>query len=552
METVRTLDWAFGEIEGTRPRFGTVPRPLSWEASRSLALLGQLIGGVRPPLSGPELHRLAMALLSDLPLPDEELLSRLRDRGLGLSLPPGGMDRARRKADAAIDRGLWIATFASAPVFGNETFECPQFLWGRGILPGNGPRAAFFNSRKSRSLPPQTPWVRFLRESLHRLAGSDLGLAASVGTLTHDLVAAFAVSRNVPLLLVLPLAADGPADPGGVGLPRQGLSPRVTLSCLPHTRLCPGAVRMQCRDRLLGLLADVHVLLEIRGGGTLERTLENQQRRDPRPQLVMLPTPPGSHNEGNARFLREFPGWSVPVRPGSPAKGTPCSRSSRAREPSSRQPRGSGLVDWSRYLYHYTRSCPGPWPGQSSADYLLSILEDDPLCGHTALDTLLRILAEGRIRSSSRLIRGKDPVVSWTPIPPGQLESVRRWNPALIRWTFEPYGIAVSRRRLRRAGAVPTLYGPEEMIARLPEAQRWRFQLHAPPRRQWKQEKEWRLRGDLDLTGLSPEEFFVFVTREEEAGRIREVADRSSRVVVPDPEGNPGLPLTTLPKPGSA
>jgi len=90
------------------------------------------------------------------------------------------------------------------------------------------------------------------------------------------------------------------------------------------------------------------------------------------------------------------------------------------------------------------------------------------------------------------------------------------------------------------------------MIARLPEAQRWRFQLHAPPRRQWKQEKEWRLRGDLDLTGLSPEEFFVFVTREEEAGRIREVADRSSRVVVPDPEGNPGLPLTTLPKPGSA
>ena len=33
-------------------------------------------------------------------------------------------------------------------------------------------------------------------------------------------------------------------------------------------------------------------------------------------------------------------------------------------------------IKWEDYLYHYTRSCPGPWPGQSYRLYLESLFDE--------------------------------------------------------------------------------------------------------------------------------------------------------------------------------
>jgi hypothetical protein len=162
-----------------------------------------------------------------------------------------------------------------------------------------------------------------------------------------------------------------------------------------------------------------------------------------------------------------------------------------------------------RYLYHYTRPCPGPWPGQSYRNYLDSLLEGERACGHNALDTLERILGESRIRGSRRLVRGVDAVVSWTSRPPRDLTELRRWNRGLMRWTFEPYGIAVLRRELRQLGAKPAVYGSARLYQELSPEERYRFQLRGSKGMSWKLEREWRLLGDLALH--EDMDAFVFV-----------------------------------------
>ena len=88
---------------------------------------------------------------------------------------------------------------------------------------------------------------------------------------------------------------------------------------------------------------------------------------------------------------------------------------------------------------------------------------------------------------------------------------MRRWNPALIRWTFEPYGLAVRRKVLRKLGAKPAVYGASTVYEKLRPEERFRFQLHEPPRCSWKIEREWRQPYDLELTEIGLEDAFAFV-----------------------------------------
>jgi hypothetical protein len=175
---------------------------------------------------------------------------------------------------------------------------------------------------------------------------------------------------------------------------------------------------------------------------------------------------------------------------------------------------------WKRFLYHYTRACPGPWPDQHYRDYLLRLLTGDPLSGHTALDTLIHIILEGRLRASSKLIRGSHQTLSLTSLPPPELEKIRQWNPALIRWTFEPYGMALSREILKSLGARPTIYAGERAYQRIKSRDRFRFQRHEPPGCSWKHEREWRLPKDFDLDQVAPEEGFLFVDTRADAEAI--------------------------------
>ncbi|MDI6794750.1 MAG: hypothetical protein QME81_18100 [bacterium] len=114
------------------------------------------------------------------------------------------------------------------------------------------------------------------------------------------------------------------------------------------------------------------------------------------------------------------------------------------------------------------------------------------------------------------------PVVSFSACLPTHLADIRKWNPALIRWTFEPYAVAIRKATLEEMGALPVIYGSEAKFQKLSEIERFRFQLHAPPKTDWSPEKEWRIIEDIDLSHISPEDIIPVVSTEEEALSIQE------------------------------
>ena len=171
-------------------------------------------------------------------------------------------------------------------------------------------------------------------------------------------------------------------------------------------------------------------------------------------------------------------------------------------------------LDDGEFLVHFTRSCPGPWPGQNLFEYLRSLDEKDVHSGHSAFDTLMRILSEKTIRGGSRATRGPGRVVSFTGCSLQEMRALLRWNRSLIRWNFEPYGIAVSKELLQEMGARPVIYAPAEEYDGLPEAERYRFQLHNPPRTDWSGEREWRIQGDLNLRAVPAGKMAIVIPKE--------------------------------------
>ena len=110
---------------------------------------------------------------------------------------------------------------------------------------------------------------------------------------------------------------------------------------------------------------------------------------------------------------------------------------------------------------------------------------------------------------------------------------MRKWNRALVRWTVEPYGVAVRRDILRSFGAKPAVYGSEQVYSRLAGSERYCFQLsRASMSASWRHEREWRLRGDLALGKLKRDQGFVFVQTEEEKAKLCSHVEPGLSIVV--------------------
>jgi hypothetical protein len=373
--------------------------------------------------------------------------------------------------------------------------------------------------------------MQALRTTLTEVASLSGTFASSEGTLTYNLVSAFAMAGSLPLLRCMPDSLN-PQDVSDQPETRLTESPAMTaLACqIGHPR-CPQPTRWICRDRMLAHLADAHIALELRASSRLCQILTEQHRRSPRALWVFggnsaeAPMPPG-----NRELLDHFPGHARVFRTVEQGRATLQHAGAAPSGLIQREPLGDVGKD---YLYHYTRSCPGPWPGEELHDHLLRLLQGDPSSAHTAIDTLARILNEQRVRASHLLVRGKHPVVSLTSRPPHELDAFRRWNRSKARWTLEPCGIAVKKILLRRMGAKPTIYGDASVYGSVPPRERYRFQL-STRRSSWAAEREWRLNGDLWLKDIAPEDYFVFVPSRAHADRLATLITGRVRCAIGD------------------
>jgi hypothetical protein len=482
----------------------------------------------RLKIPGMEQHRRFNRLLGAEVRTESDLRSWMHESFPALSASL--WENCRKQADEFLETGVKVFRWENAPFVeeGRGDFSsprlplspsscpflpCPAVLFGKGGLNFDLPLLAVFNSRKPRLISPDSNWLKALRSFFRSLDPRKIALAGSTGTLTYDLAGAHAMRSGLPQLLVAPFPVLN-ADRELVKLYGESASGIPVLSCMLDSVTCSRKQAPICRDRILGALANFHLVLEIRSRGNLLAALEEIQAKSPRPQFVFEPELTNPSNAGNRALLTKFPehahGFKLPLTQDSPAANpvqTHCPANRNSPRFSNGRPRvfyhssQHDDIAWSDYLFHYTRACAGPWPGETYHQYLLNLLDGHPLAGHSALETLVRIIQEGRIRASSRMVRGQEAVISWSSHPPQELFVMRKWNRALVRWTVEPYGVAVRRDILRTLGAKPAIYGSEQVYSRLVESERYRFQLSRSA--SWRHEREWRVRGDLALDKIS-------------------------------------------------
>jgi len=171
------------------------------------------------------------------------------------------------------------------------------------------------------------------------------------------------------------------------------------------------------------------------------------------------------------------------------------------------------------WLTHWTRSSPGPWPGEKARDFYRDLLKDTGHYVRSAERTLGRILTERRVRGSSWRVTGGGTVVSLTALSAEETIPLIRWRKRFVRYSFEPYGFAVRLAAAVALGAREVRYvadggvHPSERI----------FQHSPGTRGDWTREKEWRIRGDFDLGRLARDDYFVIVPTHAGSERMRAI-----------------------------
>lgn len=174
----------------------------------------------------------------------------------------------------------------------------------------------------------------------------------------------------------------------------------------------------------------------------------------------------------------------------------------------------------SRWLIHCTRGRQGAWPGESESQFRDWLLLTAPYpVDLSPLATLRRIVGQRHLIGGGPTMRAGQPVVCFSAAPLPEVVARRTFRSHLGRWDAEPYGIAISRRAARRLGARPVIYVEDASEPSIAERSRWRLQPSGTTY-DWSREREWRLRGDLDLRHFASDQAIVFVARRQELSQF--------------------------------
>ncbi len=471
--------------------------------------------------------------------------------------------RAANRAEDWFNQGIYILFASSLTVPLEKEAENVRVVFAKGnrdVL--DIPAAAVLNSRKPRGVSPADKWLIATKHLVEYALENHMAVVSSYGNLAYSIVSCLA--KGSPLLVVcdgvLPFMASEERRTQFQSDYRDLFQPKDTLflSSFPPGPLPPRSVRCVERDAIVAGLASKLLVAEIRAGGNMEKLLTTARVRGsdifgveigPKRSITVGPisvSPITVEGKSAANATTEKTGRAFRRR----SNRLTNSRARLTLDAQSKKPIGweesldtrLGKHIGTRMLtalnvdaaagclVHYTRSCPGPWPGQTIAEYCRSLIEGRADAGHSGFDTLNRILREGVIRGSNRMTRGMTRVVSFTECLPHDLAHLIKWRTGLARWTFEPYGIAIRSDVLMKLGASQVIYGEEELYKALPEEERHRFQMINPACGDWSEEREWRLKGNLDLETVKAKNMVVLVRTMQEATAIE---DEFALAVIP-------------------
>jgi hypothetical protein len=338
-------------------------------------------------------------------------------------------------------------------------------------------------------------WVKKTLEAIDWFKEHEITLVDSVGTPTWELVAAAGSMKGCRTRLVIPIEFGEDFDETKAIWEKElNLNDVMTefIECPPPKTRQDKAAQMRLRDQMVCNEADLLFPISIRPGGTLEKLLRAQEK---------------ASKQIDDDFL-------VPYEPGA-------EKFAYTLDPSEASPQIQSIG--SDYVIHWTRASNGAWPTERVIDYYHALIESDSY-PRSAFAGLMNIVSSGRIVASSKHIRDGAATVAFSLQPPVEMIPLMRWRARYRQMSFEPYGIGIPVEMaedlgIRRVKYIDSTGDPERKKDNIV---RWLTQ-SSGKRSDWSVEKEYRHRGDLDLSDIPPEKLLLICRTEDEAAEARRV-----------------------------
>lgn len=172
------------------------------------------------------------------------------------------------------------------------------------------------------------------------------------------------------------------------------------------------------------------------------------------------------------------------------------------------------------YVTHWTRTHYGAYPDETSKEFYSKLVNSGDYYLNSAINTLKQILVEKKIKGSTHNIKDGMSVVAFSSLRPEDVLPLMRWRARYVRWSFEPYGIAISTEMAKSIGLRPVIYGKPSLYETLTEQDKPFFQSQGVKGGDWCPENEWRHIGDLDLSDIKSSDMKIIVGKSDEVKAI--------------------------------
>ncbi len=351
--------------------------------------------------------------------------------------------------------------------------------------------AVVLNSSQSKTPCGNDSWVIQTTRAITQLTSLGYTMVTSTGLSTWELAVHLVNSRDGNQVIVSPALDDLSVEEIFAGVVEDfGLNPEKTAMIFTELEIDFRSPKDNwlLRDQAALTLAQKVVPVSIRQGGRLHTLLEDASFStkciyDFKIELEKPVTGP-RHYELNS--IKSFDNWD--------------------------------------YITHWTKTCHGPWPGEPRSSYYARLVSSGNEFPNQAVNTLMNIISEKKIRASANWMREGRPAIGFTESDPARALSLMRWRPKRVNWNFEPYGIAIDKKTAKALGIRPAIYGDQQKYEVLSDEDKPYFQFQGGADVDWSQECEWRHLGDLILTDIPEDKIRYLVWDQTEAAKLENLA----------------------------
>ncbi len=351
----------------------------------------------------------------------------------------------------------------------------------------NAKKATLLISRQAMRPNGSDAWVRNTVAAIDWIKKRGYSICSSTGMLTWDLITTIAAAKKVPLHLIIANNYKGKTTELRewiVSEYRMVQAP-VTIEIVEEASKTTAA---QKRDELLIRTADILLPISIRLEGSLEARIKASEKETDR----SFETPYQTRTEPIGYSLQ------------------PDYISDELRQMESDKP---------DYLIHWTRANNGKWPDEKISDFINDIIISKSY-PRSAFHTLERILSQRRLVASARHMPRKAACVSFSQLPPTEVLPLMRWRARYREMSFEPYGIGIARELAEQLGIRAVQYVDDNRKAGQASDERWLTQSRGK-HTDWQNEKEYRTRGDIDLSQVPNNKLVAFCRFRSEAAQLQ-------------------------------